>query len=54
VSAAFLVTLGLTLFVWILRGVGILTFMPGGVLWVLLLLSASFAIVASWQSSRRW
>ena len=35
----FLSILGLTLLVWILRGVGLLTFLPGGVIWILILLS---------------
>lgn len=36
-TLAFLVTLTLTLLVWILRGVRLLTFIPGSVLWVLIL-----------------
>ncbi|MBD1829544.1 hypothetical protein H6F71_19380 [Microcoleus sp. FACHB-61] len=31
--------LGITLLVWILRGVGLLTFIPGAVIWILVLLS---------------
>ena len=33
--------LGVTLIVWVLRGFGLLGFIPGGILW-LLLLSAAF------------
>ena len=35
----FLSILGITLLVWILRGVGLLTFVPGAVIWILILLS---------------
>lgn len=46
-TLAFLVTLGITLLVWILRGVGLLTFMPGSVLWGLIFLCLLAAIVHS-------
>ena len=35
------IILGITLVIWVLRGFGILGFIPGGILWVLLL-SAAF------------
>ncbi len=35
------IILGVTLVIWVLRGFGILGFIPGGILW-LLLLSAAF------------
>ena len=35
----FLSILGITLLVWILRGVGLLTFLPGAIIWILILLS---------------
>lgn len=42
---AFLAVLAMTVLVWVLRGVGILTFIPGSVLWVLILLSIGTAIL---------
>lgn len=42
---AFLAVLLMTALVWILRGIGLLTFIPGGVLWVLILLSVLTAIL---------
>ncbi|MCC3405892.1 MAG: hypothetical protein JGK17_09935 [Microcoleus sp. PH2017_10_PVI_O_A] len=43
----FLTLLGITLLVWILRGVGFLTFMPGGVIWILILLSFIAGILST-------
>jgi hypothetical protein len=37
--------IGLTALVWILRGIGLFTFIPGFVLWMLILLSIVLAIV---------
>ncbi len=37
--------IGLTALVWILRGIGLFTFIPGFVLWVLILLSIVLVIV---------
>ncbi len=37
--------IGLTALVWILRGIGLFTFIPGFVLWVLILLTIVLAIV---------
>ncbi len=42
---AFLAVLLMTVLVWILRGIGLLTFIPGSVLWVLILLSLLTAIL---------
>jgi uncharacterized membrane-anchored protein len=42
---AFLAVLAMTLLVWVLRGIGLLTFIPGSVLWVLILLSLGTAIL---------
>ncbi len=44
-TVAFIVVLGITLFVWILRGFAVLSFIPGSVLWVLLLLCVVTAII---------
>ena len=43
----FLVTLGLTLLVWVLRGVKVLGFMPGGVLWVLIFACIVLAVLSN-------
>jgi hypothetical protein len=45
---------GLTVLVWLLRGLRVLTFIPGGVIWILILLSVSLAVVGGLQSSKRW
>ncbi|XHX79750.1 MAG: hypothetical protein RBJ76_07455 [Stenomitos frigidus ULC029] len=42
---AFLAVLLMTVLIWILRGIGLLTFIPGSVLWVLILLSLLTAIL---------
>ncbi|MEG3840444.1 hypothetical protein [Microcoleus sp. herbarium14] len=39
--------LGITLLVWILRGVGLLTFIPGSVIWILVLLSFVAGILST-------
>lgn len=43
----FLVLLGITAFVWLLRGFGVLTFLPGGVMWVLIGLCLVAAVVSA-------
>ncbi|MCU0546727.1 MAG: hypothetical protein MUE44_31950 [Oscillatoriaceae cyanobacterium Prado104] len=43
----FLTVLGITLLVWILRGVGLLTFIPGAVIWILVLLSFIAGILST-------
>ncbi|WP_421655894.1 hypothetical protein [Leptothermofonsia sp. ETS-13] len=45
-TKAFLIMLLMTGIVWVLRGIGILTFIPGWVLWVLILLSIATAILS--------
>jgi hypothetical protein len=52
VTKAFLVALGATLLVWLLRGLTILAFMPGAVLWVLILLCFSLGIISTLQRIR--
>ncbi len=44
---AFLAVLLMTVLVWVLRGIGLLTFIPGSVIWVLILLSILTAVLAS-------
>ncbi|PSR15915.1 hypothetical protein C8255_20610 [filamentous cyanobacterium CCP3] len=48
----FLSTLGLTAIVWILRGLSVLAFLPGLVLWLLILLCFGLGIVSSLQRIR--
>jgi len=51
-SRIFLALLGLTLLVWILRGLTILSFIPGIVLWLLLLLTIGAGVITSLQRMR--
>ncbi|HSM83741.1 MAG TPA: hypothetical protein VLS96_18780 [Nodosilinea sp.] len=51
-TKAFLAALGLTALVWILRGLGILAFLPGLVIWVLILACFALGIVSSLQRIR--
>ena len=44
---AFLIVLGVTLLVWLLRGIGLLTFLPGGVLWGLIIFSILAAVLTT-------
>lgn len=46
-TLAFLIVLAMTAFVWILRGIGVLTFIPGSVIWVLILLTILTAILSA-------
>ncbi|WP_187329402.1 hypothetical protein [Halomicronema hongdechloris] len=46
----FIVLAVLTLAVWVLRGLTILAFLPGIILWLLLLTSIATGIVSSWRS----
>jgi apolipoprotein N-acyltransferase len=40
---------GLTLFIWILRGLGFLTFLPSSLIWILLFLSIATGIITSFK-----
>ena len=44
-AIVYIVVLALTAIVWLLRGIGLLTFLPGFVLWVLIGLSIILTIV---------
>ncbi|MEL6137867.1 MAG: hypothetical protein AAFQ61_10110 [Cyanobacteria bacterium J06626_23] len=44
--------IGLTVLVWVLRGFGVLTFIPGIVIWLLLLLCFAVFIFNSFQAAR--
>lgn len=50
---AFLTILFITVLVWVLRGLGILTFLPGLVIWVLLLLTVGVGVFSGIQGTRR-
>jgi hypothetical protein len=48
----FLAALGITAVVWILRGLSVLGFIPGVVVWVLILVCFGLGIVSSLQRIR--
>ncbi len=54
VAYIFSSVLGVTIVVYLLRGFGILTFIPGGVIWVLLLLSIGSGILYGIMKTRRY
>ncbi|MFB2834002.1 hypothetical protein [Floridanema evergladense] len=43
--------LGITLVVWVLRGMGILSFLPGGIIWVLILFCIITGILSYLQET---
>lgn len=49
-SQIFFILLGTTVLVWLLRGLGVLTFIPGGVIWLLILLSV---VTGIWSRLQR-
>jgi hypothetical protein len=49
----FFITLALTALVWVLRGLGLLTFLPGGIIWLLILLSVGTGVVNGLIGTRR-
>ncbi|MBN3899267.1 MAG: hypothetical protein V7L14_15415 [Nostoc sp.] len=46
------ILLGISVAVWVLRGFGILTFIPGGIIWLLLLGAIAIGIISYVQ--RTW
>ncbi len=46
--------LAITVMVYLLRGFGIITFIPGGILWLLILLSIGTGLVYGVQKTRRY
>lgn len=52
-NMAFWVVLSMTLTIWILRGFGILTFVPGGIIWIMLLLTVGTGVFNLIQNTRR-
>lgn len=53
-TTIFFLLLGVTITFWVLRGVGLLTFLPGGVIWVLIFLTVGAGIIDVVQKTRRW
>jgi len=49
-SQFFFIFTGITILVWVLRGLEILTFIPGGIIWILILLSV---ITGIWSRLQR-
>jgi len=49
-SQFFFIFTGMTILVWVLRGLGILTFIPGGIIWILISLSV---ITGIWSRLQR-
>ena len=46
--------IAITVMVYLLRGFGIITFIPGGILWLLILLSIGTGLVYGVQKTRRY
>ncbi|MCW5317034.1 hypothetical protein GTQ43_25400 [Nostoc sp. KVJ3] len=46
------ILLGMSVAVWVLRGVGILTFIPGGIIWLLLLGAIAIGMIS--YAQRTW
>ncbi len=46
------ILLGISVAVWVLRGFGILTFIPGGIIWLLLLGAIAIGIIS--YAQRTW
>ncbi|MEC4812949.1 MAG: hypothetical protein SAK29_06705 [Scytonema sp. PMC 1069.18] len=50
-NQAFGIFLGVAIAVWVLRGFGILTFIPGGIIWLLLLSAIAMAVLGYIQKT---
>jgi hypothetical protein len=46
------ILLGISVAVWVMRGIGILTFIPGGIIWLLLLGAIAIGIIS--YAQRIW
>ncbi|WP_392531402.1 hypothetical protein [Nostoc sp. C117] len=46
------ILLGMSVAVWVLRGLGILTFIPGGIIWLLLLGAIAIGLIG--YAQRTW
>jgi hypothetical protein len=52
-TTIFLALLSVTAVIWVLRGFSLLTFLPGGLLWALIFLTAGVGVVSGLQWTRR-
>ncbi|MGD1852990.1 MAG: hypothetical protein ACFB2W_01945 [Leptolyngbyaceae cyanobacterium] len=52
ITQLLLATMAMTTIVWILRGTGLLAFLPGIIIWLLLLACFAIALFSSLQSTR--
>jgi hypothetical protein len=52
-TTIFLTILSIAIVTWVLRGIGLLTFLPGGVLWTLIFMSVGAGVVSLIQGTRR-
>jgi len=52
-TTVFLALLGVAIAIWTLRGFGLLTFLPGAILWLLLLLTVGAGVVSGLQWTKR-
>ncbi|AFY35318.1 hypothetical protein [Calothrix sp. PCC 7507] len=50
-TQVFGILLGMGIAVWLLRGFGLLTFIPGGIIWILLLGAIAIAILSYVQKT---
>ncbi|AFY86085.1 MAG: hypothetical protein CLLPBCKN_002708 [Chroococcidiopsis cubana SAG 39.79] len=48
----FIILLLTAIAIWVLRGLGIITFLPGGIIWILLLVAIAAGVFSRFQ--RRW
>lgn len=48
-TTAFLAALAVTIAIWVMRGIGFLTFIPGVVIWVLMLVTISLGVLSRFQ-----
>jgi hypothetical protein len=53
-TSIFLGVLGVTIAIWVLRGIGLFTFIPGGLIWILLFLTIGAGVVDTFQRTKRW
>ncbi len=53
-TSIFLALAGVTAAVWVLRGIGVLTFVPGGIIWFLIMATVAAGIFDVVQRTRRW
>lgn len=49
VSHFFWISLGITFLIWFLRGIRVLSFLPGYVIWILILVTISLGVISYLQ-----